>query len=298
MRTFSGTFGVYPAGLLSTGLLLAALLVAAPTRAQQTDVHTVESGQTLYSIAQTYGTTVDRLRELNDLEGSRIEIGLRLRVPARTSPSPEGTHRIQTGETLYAIAARYDVEVDSLLEANPDLELAGPLPVDSLLSLPRTFRPIAYEVRSGNTLIGIARKFGVSVERLRAENGIEGSSLQVGQHLRIPARSIPDPGPPGSLGSVDESGPMRVFPAAYTGRLMASGSPYRPDRLLISHPDLPFGAVVLLTNPETGRSTFARVRDRGPVEEGVMVDVSDEVADVLGAGGSDEETIELRIVDR
>lgn len=276
--------------------------VGRPAHAQggevRTDVHVVESGQTLYAIAQQYGTTVERLRALNELEGSQIAVGQELRVPATTAPAPEGRHRIQDGETLYGIAARYDVPADSLIAANPDLELSGSLPVDSLLTLPRTFQPIAYDVQRGNTLIGIAEKFGVSVEAIREENGLRGSGLQIGQRLEIPARSVPDPRPPGSTGPAEGTGPVNVFPETYAGRLMASGEPYVPSSLIVSHPDLPLGTAVLLTNPENGRITFARVMDRGPVEEGVLIDVSERIARLLQVRRSESGSVELRVVQR
>lgn len=279
-------------------LVLVVLSLPGLTRAQATEVHEVQSGQTLYSIAQQYGTSVDRLQELNDLQSAQLTVGQRLRVPATGTDTPDGYHRIREGETLYSVAARYGVAVDSLRASNPDLEVTRPLPADSLLALPRTFQTLTYDVESGNTLIGIAREFGVSVEALREQNDLEGNRIQAGQRLEIPARTVPDPRPPGSLGPVAATGPVTVFPDTYVGRLMASGRAYRPDRLLVSHPDLPFGAVVLLTNPVSGRSTFALVGDRGPVEAGTLVDVSERVAGLLALEEGSDQTVELRVVDR
>jgi rare lipoprotein A len=65
----------------------------------------------------------------------------------------------------------------------------------------------------------------------------------------------------------------------------------------VSHPSLPFGSVVLLTNPTSGQSTFARVIDRGPVEDALLVDVSEAVAARLGLAAQSDQLVALRIVE-
>ena len=53
-----------------------------------------------------------------------------------------------------------------------------------------------YRVRRGDTLAGIARRFGVSVRELMAVNGLRNSRVFVGQRLRIPLRRPPASRPP------------------------------------------------------------------------------------------------------
>ncbi|WP_242664335.1 lytic transglycosylase domain-containing protein [Chlorobium sp. N1] len=87
-------------------------------------VHRVEKGETAASIARRYGTSVQRLAELNSLD-SRMKIhrGQRLRV-ARPGPQDNRYgrdtryHRVRRGESLSVIAARYHTSVRRLVEWN------------------------------------------------------------------------------------------------------------------------------------------------------------------------------------
>ena len=61
----------------------------------------------------------------------------------------------------------------------------------------------------------------------------------------------------------------------------ASGERYDPKSLTVAHKTLPFGTLVLLTNPETHRTILARVNDRGPFIKGREFDVSLRCAELL-----------------
>lgn len=103
----------------------------APTLSSSAGVHThiVLSGQTLYSIAKKYKTSVTELRKLNALRASdQIFIGQQLairpsqspeiRTSPKESPRADKLHIVQVGETLYSIAKRYEVPVTSIRQWN------------------------------------------------------------------------------------------------------------------------------------------------------------------------------------
>jgi len=94
-----------------------------------------------------------------------------------------------------------------------------------------------------------------------------------------------------------ESGVAVVYPATYIGRMTASGSAYRPDRFVISHPDLGIGSIVLVSSPETGAETFAEIADRGFRGDPQIIDVSDAVARQLRLVDADDKKIEIRAVE-
>ncbi len=326
--------------------------VAGPAEAQEQptvpETYVVKQGATLYSIARRFGTSVARLRRLNDLPDNTIHIGQELVVrsaasqpaPAATAtdtadtvaapdsaapaprPRPEpprrsdadtvvpasealvgvpidrlvhGTYVVRPGDTFFSVAARYGTTADSLFALNG--AHTGPLPPGKVLRLPGRFALPSHVVEERDTSIyAVAAQYGVSVRALLHANGLEEADVEVGQRLRIPGRSAPEPGPRGALPPADARGPVAVFPETYAGRLMAGGARYDPERLVVSHPELPFGTVVLVTNPETGRSTFAHVADRGPIDEAVLVDVSTAVAERLGLMRGSEQPVELRVV--
>jgi membrane-bound lytic murein transglycosylase D len=133
---------------------------------------------------------------------------------AAVEPPPALRHRVKRGETLSTIARRYEVPVAALREANgirgstihpgeslliPPTGAAATLASlaapreDITAQLPESQRPSASQgatvhvVRSGDTLSGVARRYGVSVASLASTNGLSKSSgLQIGARLDIP----------------------------------------------------------------------------------------------------------------
>ncbi|MBZ9751337.1 NlpC/P60 family protein [Deinococcus sp. HMF7604] len=145
--------------------LLAGLLLGAGAQAQGTgsaDLRgqasvTVQAGDTAYGLARRAGLTLDALLTLNNLSSSALKVGqvLRLRppeapaltpppllsaqaLPTQISAAPalaSQAHLVQPGDTLYALARRYGVTVDSLLAANA-LPVGATLKAGQVLKLP------------------------------------------------------------------------------------------------------------------------------------------------------------------
>ncbi len=68
----------------------------------------------------------------------------------------------------------------------------------------------------------------------------------------------------------------------FQGRKTANGEHFDMTALTAAHPTLPFGSLVRVTNPKTGKSEVVRINDRGPFVEGREVDVSYQVASKIG----------------
>lgn len=119
--------------------LAGATATIAPTAAPTTaSTHTVQAGETLFSLAQRYNTTVEALATLNNITNpNRITIGTVLRVPTGGStPSTGGNtggqfinHTVQPGENAFRIGLRYNITVERLAQANrltnPNLVYVG-----------------------------------------------------------------------------------------------------------------------------------------------------------------------------
>ena len=318
--------------VLVLGILLtvAGLPRESSAQARPDSTYTVQSGDTLYSIAQRFGVSVEALQRWNDLEGTALQVGQTLRVqPPRTAdratsddpsaaadtsaardttatdttaaptaptgaPPLYGRHTTTTGDSFVNLALRLGTTADTLYALNDST--TAPLSPGRTLRLPRRFAPPAHVVRPEETVYSIAGQYGVSARALRAANDLDTTTVQPGQRLRLPGRNAPDVPPPGEWAAPDSTGAVAVYPKAFAGRLTASGTPYDPDALVVSHPSLHYGAVVLLSRPDADRHTFARVMDRGPLEEGVLLDVSAAVADRLGIDTDATPTVALRIV--
>jgi len=100
-------------------------------------IYTVQSGDSVYSIARKNGTTPSRIIIDNNLENpGRLSVGQSLVLLY-----PTQTHTVRGGETLSAIARMYGVSVDTLWRNNP--ALAGGMSV-VVYSPTRTLRRPKY----------------------------------------------------------------------------------------------------------------------------------------------------------
>lgn len=77
------------------------------------NIYIVKKGDTLYKIANMYGTTVDNLKALNNLKNNNLSIGQKLIVPSKNK-----IYIVQKGDSLWAIARKYDTTVDSIKRNN------------------------------------------------------------------------------------------------------------------------------------------------------------------------------------
>lgn len=164
-------------------------------KSDDVSVHVVRRGENLTLIARRYGTSVDKLRELNSLpRRAVIRVGQKIVVREQIAPSSPGTtHIVSRGENLTAIANRYSTSVNSLKAVNgmkSDIVLVG-----QRLQIPGRGRivskPFYHQVERGENLTYIAQKYNTSVSSLRDLNRIRPNSvLYVGQKLKISERSL------------------------------------------------------------------------------------------------------------
>jgi membrane-bound lytic murein transglycosylase D len=99
-------------------------------------------------------------------------------------------HRVQSGETLTAVAREYHVTPADLAEAN-QLEPSAALDNVEALAVPTapaaapSMRTLMYTTRKGDTLVTIADRFGVSLDQLRRWNKIAGFKVEPGRRLHV-----------------------------------------------------------------------------------------------------------------
>ncbi len=199
---------------LLTLLLALALFAGWPARAQEEPaggvIHVVQRGETLYRIAQRYGVSVDDLVSANGIaDPRRIYPGQELRIPGGEAAPGETlvTHVVQPGDTLLSLAYRYGVTSDRLAELN-HLVNGERLYVGEILTvaeggadLPAIPRGWFHTVQDGDTLLSVARRYGVDPRDIARANSLpDVPVLFPGQRLVIPGgdsapalAELPDP---------------------------------------------------------------------------------------------------------
>jgi len=191
-----------------------------PTDVRGTFQYTVQAGDTIASIAASFSTSEQKIRELNFLPDDNIFAGQILIVPeGEPTPTPEPfKHVVQAGETLFSIAALYGVQPFVLVEVN-NIQNPDALAVGTELLIPGVASPstggdsdgggsedsggvdvsqpgtigadtsssVTHIVQPGETLNSIAADYGVDSAALASANNLTNRNLvRVGQVLVIP----------------------------------------------------------------------------------------------------------------
>ncbi|MFY9645330.1 MAG: septal ring lytic transglycosylase RlpA family protein [Terriglobales bacterium] len=93
-----------------------------------------------------------------------------------------------------------------------------------------------------------------------------------------------------------ETGLAAVYSDALNGHTTASGQAYDKTKLTAAHKTLPFGTKIKITNTKNNRSVIVRVNDRGPVQAGRMLDISEAAAARLHIGKNVMREVSLEVV--
>lgn len=146
----------------------------------------VKSGDSLYSIAKKYNTTVDEIKKLNNLTSNSLSIGQILNIPL-SEVVLVNEYIVKSGDSLYSIANKYNTMVNELKSLN---NLSNnTLSIGQVLKLPKVDEIVTvneYIVKSGDSLYSIAKKYNTSVDELKSLNNLTSNMLSVGQKLNIP----------------------------------------------------------------------------------------------------------------
>ena len=200
-------------------------------------IHQVEGGETVYSLAQRYHITSDDLIRQNGLKSNALDIGQVLEIQYNKdlqkdseilSGPQEGQHEVALGETLYAIAKKYNLSLDTLRKMN--LLTADELSVGQYLLIKETpavndvkdsssqvlkeetkdvdppsdsisteiieseveLGSYIYYVQNGENMEEIAAKFNISRDSIKSYNNLRNNRLKTGQKLLFPPAMIND----------------------------------------------------------------------------------------------------------
>jgi membrane-bound lytic murein transglycosylase D len=191
-----------------------------PEQRLSATIYTVKKGDTVASVARKFKTSIEVVREMNDLPTGPLTVGTDLRVPSQVALPPkvmlaaarvdgrrdhtlrgrQHVHVVRRGDTLWSVARRSGLDVNTLAMMN-GMQPGDILRTGQRLQLTSTGsrgtklasagssgdgRTVTYIVRAGDTLSAIARMFQVTVAQIVDWNDIsKHSTIRPGQKLTI-----------------------------------------------------------------------------------------------------------------
>lgn len=203
------------------------------------NTYTVKKGDSLSSIAKKHNLTVKDLMSYNGLKNDKIFVNQKLVVKKKTvkkvSAKKPATYKVKKGDSLSKIATKYKVSVAKLKKWNklksdqifvgqklivskpktttskvkdvvakaPAKETAPAKPVVAEPSVVSEVIYWEYTIQRGDTLSLLGRNFGLTVDQIKALNGLTGDQIFVGQVLKIPGeKPVVNSGVAGEAGVV------------------------------------------------------------------------------------------------
>ena len=152
------------------------------------NIYIVTAGDSLYSIARRFNTSVDNIKKANNLTSNNLSIGQKLIIPSENeSINNQTIYTVVSGDSLYSIARRFNTSVDNIKKANN--LTSNNLSIGQKLTIPSenetTNNQTIYTVVSGDSLYSIARRFNTSVDNIKKANNLTSNNLSIGQKLII-----------------------------------------------------------------------------------------------------------------
>lgn len=186
-----------------------------PTESGTTQINTfkyeVKKGDSLYSIAKKYSTTVPELIDANNLKTSNLSIGQILNIPEKesttTTTKPQfKNYVVKKGDSLYKIAKENNIDIETLKKDNglitntitpgQVIQIRDTNGMNQTLEVEECFGEEfipkenenyqEYTVKKGDSLYKIAKQYNVTVDQIINLNNLKSSSLSIGEKLKIP----------------------------------------------------------------------------------------------------------------
>ena len=156
--------------------------------------YTVKKGDTLWGISNQYGVYVSDLAKLNNVTADTLKVGMILTIPSSSGNNPDNMfmYTVKKGDSLWSISKVYGTSVEEIKRIN--YLTNNTLYIGQVLRIPEMYTKeedmlvpsyINYKVVSGDTLYGISKKYGVSVDTIVSDNALKNNILSIGQNLKI-----------------------------------------------------------------------------------------------------------------
>lgn len=206
-------------------------------------IHKVESGEGLFGLARRYSSTVQAIQSANSMTGNSLTLGQIVKVP-----------------------------VEKKAPAEPKQQVPATPPKSSPTA---AASPVIHNVKSGETLFAIARKYNVTVEQLKSWNNLKSNGVQIGQKIKVNnavAAADADaaetsaektaggtPATSGSVKATDNKHFNSVDMVESGVATWINDKNLNPQKSIALHKTAPAGTIIKVTNLLNNRSVYVKV---------------------------------------
>ncbi|MEO9873109.1 LysM peptidoglycan-binding domain-containing protein [Ekhidna sp.] len=229
------------------------------------NIHSVQHGETLYSISKLHDVKLKDLRKWNDLSSNDISPGMQLKL---------------SKNALSVIPIDGLADVDSLEAMQVKSDSTADEPNDPLADFEK------YLVQTGETLATIARKIGVSMDSLKFWNDLDSDFLKIGQQLvfkdEVESRDTSLSEPKKKIRTqIDEDGFEKIFEEGVASVIQSMNT----SRFLALHRTLPIGTNLKVRNLMNNQVAYVKVVGKLPntgLNKKLLLRLSQPAYDQLG----------------
>ena len=150
------------------------------------NTYIVEKNDTLYSIGKKFNISVDKIKEINNLDNNYLYIGQKLYINSPEEKEQYSTYIVEKGDSLWKISQKFNIPVNKLIELNNLNDLV--IQINQELLVPKIDEKEnnnKYVVKKGDTLWSVSKNNNISVEELKKLNNLSSNLLSVGQILNV-----------------------------------------------------------------------------------------------------------------
>jgi LysM repeat protein len=286
-------------------------------------IHRVEPKETVYSLSRRYKVSIDDIYTENP-SAKNLKVSDLLRIPYKdfekganyTAPQNDKaeTHTVETGETLYKIAQKYNINIKNIQKWNSldgtDIRVGQVLALTAPKTDSKVIENVAQSshiVKEDEYLYTISKKYGVKLTELKEWNGLdtpEKEKLKIGQKLDIfpTGYKKTEKNPDLKNNEVKNTDVKETKTESETSRQNINIAGYNKvvekgmaevieDEKVANycglHKDAPVGTIVAVKNETTGESVFVRIVGKLPSvgNDKTLIKISKNVYNALGAKG-------------
>lgn len=153
---------------------------------EEITTYVVVNGETLEDVARKFNTSVETIKEINNLQDDNISEGIVLVIPISINKQDNLLYIVKEGDSLYSIAKRFNTSVDELKRLNNLKSNLLTIGRELIVGINSDENFIYYTVGDDDNIYSIANIYDMTIDEIKNINNLSSNDLTIGEVLKIP----------------------------------------------------------------------------------------------------------------